>query len=735
MRAQEKAKNRRCEANSYKVAEGGKGSPEDSSDEDRKKKKQKNKGSGKDDEYNDLLNKLDRLLKGKENDQHAKKNSNPSQEQREKENRQESKSGNKNSSKPQGQETTTSGIGRTTTTQRRKKKGDPGDSSSDDDDNKWFKNYWMEEQKRRDRERRKEKNKRSQERDRLKEDLEQLTKVVAGLTTETVRLKQENKKLKEEEKEETPPDDSTDSDSEEGEDDNEPENPDDSDEDEKPTGKKNRKGKAKTYYGQRPWYQQNSAKGLGTRFFQEMIPNVDVAASNLKSGEKLKFAEAVDQFLQIPNVNETVLFQIIRAKLGKYATTTWFDPEYANLPKKKRPRSFLEAFKKKWMRLMDCDDYNKLIQGFHFENLSDAVQAGLQFEQKCLPYMELADSPETRKTAERMKVSKFRKILGGTLMAQMLNIHPKPFESVSEMISVIKDLNDKLGITHRAQPAEPPFHVMAMASDLGERDNESRSSQEEKIVAAFTTPDQGNNNNGTHPKKILGIEKGWAGWNKIAETAKMAATSSDPDPGYNSNGGNNNGGWNGKNNKKRNWNNGNNGGQVVNQNQSGSTPVQSQQQQQQQQQQPHPPQQPQFQRPPQNQVQHKQNFNNGIQFVPAGNNTANSHKSNGGNGNTTVTSDTTQTSGQTGDSQRSCFHCGDLKHIAKDCEIWKKHQRQKRARMICTTCNKYGHWAKYCRENRDENDPNGHLPPDQRWPVSTGKPVTNSTENPNQTGN
>jgi len=314
------------------------------------------------------------------------------------------------------------------------------------------------------------------------------------------------------------------------------------------------------------------------------------------------------------------------------------------------------------------------------------------------------------------------------------------------MITVIKDLNDRCGITHRAQPAEPPFHVMAMASDLGEGNQESKSFQEEKTMATFNASNSGNpnNNNGNFPKKVLGIEKGWAGWNKLAETAKLAATNSDP--GANHNNGNGNG-WNGKNNKKKNWNNQNNGNNGNNNNQYQNNVTSSQQQPQQHQQQQQPLQQPQqqiqqqqqpsFQRAQSNanQANVKPIFNNGIKYVPAGTNVKSSNPSNGGNGSSTVTSDTTQSNGQTNNSIRSCFHCGDTAHIAKDCETWNKLQKQRRARMICTKCNKNGHWAKYCRENRDEGDPNAHLPPDQRWPVNSGRPATDVNEQTNQQGN
>lgn len=245
-----------------------------------------------------------------------------------------------------------------------------------------------------------------------------------------------------------------------------------------------------------------------------MIPDVDISGSTRKNAQKLKFAEAVDRYVRLPYVNETVLFEIVRHKLGKYGTDSWFDPCYANLPKSKRPESFLEAFKKEWMRMMDCDDYNKLIQGFHFDNLFDAVQVGIQFEQQCLPYLELADNAETRKAAERMKVARFRKILGGTLMAQMLNVHPQPFESVREMISVIKELNDRLGVMHRAQPSEQPFHVMALAANLGENEV-TMSNGEAHTMAVLVSPASGSNcSERGYPKKALGIEKGWIGWNK-----------------------------------------------------------------------------------------------------------------------------------------------------------------------------------------------------------------------------
>jgi len=212
-------------------------------------------------------------------------------------------------------------------------------------------------------------------------------------------------------------------------------------------------------------------KGFGPRYFQATIPEVNVAGGSLKNADKMKFAEVVDRYTKMPHVNEDALFDVVRQKLGKYATDTWFDPAYANLDKNKRPKSFLEAFKKQWIRVMDHDDYNKLIQGFHFEHLSDAVQMGIHFEEQCCPYLELADCTETRQAAERMKVARFKKIVGGTLMAQILNSHPEPFRTVSEMISAIKELNDHLGITHQAEPSERSFYVMALATNSGESES------------------------------------------------------------------------------------------------------------------------------------------------------------------------------------------------------------------------------------------------------------------------
>jgi len=344
------------------------------------------------------------------------------------------------------------------------KKGS-GDSSSDEEEEKgnWWEKWWAEESQ--SIAKRKAKCREREDKDKMAEQIKQLTKMMAGLLAE--RAEEKTKKEKEKEKV-TPilkrkP---------------------------KPMCLPEKERNCDESEGEKEESWDDDDDYFGPRFLNEMIPNVDITASGLKNSEKLKFAETVDRYLRLPNVSEMTLFEIVRHKLGKYATDTWFDPEYADLPPQKRPKSFLEAFKKKWIRLMDCDDYNKLIQGFSFEFLSDAVLLGLQFEQKCLPYIELADSHETRKAAERIKVCRFRKILGGALMAQMLNVHPAPFETVSEMISVIKELNDRLGITHQAQPLEQSFHMMMLTSEESETAKFGYNLEEEETTEFWNGQDE-----------------------------------------------------------------------------------------------------------------------------------------------------------------------------------------------------------------------------------------------------
>ena len=165
--------------------------------------------------------------------------------------------------------------------------------------------------------------------------------------------------------------------------------------------------------------------------------------------------------MENPRIDKMALYEVIRHKLGPYATDIWFDSEYLATPAHERP-SFLSAFKRKWIRMMDNDDFNKLIQGYKFYYQLDAVQLGLKFEEDVRPYLKLAQNETVREMAELAKVARFRKVLGGPLMAQLIQRHPRPFRSVNEMINEIKDLNDELGITHRVQPAETAFSVMTI---------------------------------------------------------------------------------------------------------------------------------------------------------------------------------------------------------------------------------------------------------------------------------
>jgi len=209
--------------------------------------------------------------------------------------------------------------------------------------------------------------------------------------------------------------------------------------------------------------QSKVSKLFDAEFLQETIPEVDVAGGNQHDREKLQFAEIVERYTRNPAIQEDLLFEIVRDKIGQYATDSWFDPEYASLPKMKRP-PFKEAFKRKWMRFLDCDDLNKLIQGFCFNRHLDAMEAGLEFEQELQPYLDLAESDDVKQAAEQAKVARYKKILGGALMTQLMQKHPKPFRTVGEMITVIKYLNDQLGVSHMAQFDEMPFQEVALES-------------------------------------------------------------------------------------------------------------------------------------------------------------------------------------------------------------------------------------------------------------------------------
>jgi len=510
------------------------------------------------------------------------------------------------------------------------------------------------------------------------------------------------------------------------------------------------RGKAKSYFGKpiRPWV--NDKHDFGPRYLQSTIPDVDVAASSLKNAAKLKFAQAVDRYTKMPSISETALFDVIRQKLGKYATDTWFDPMYADLDRSQRPRSFLEAFKKQWIRMMDCDDYNKLVQGFRFDHLSDAVQAGVHFEQQFLPYLELADSEETKKAAERMKVARFRKILGGTLMAQMLNIHPAPFETVSEMIAAIKQLNDRLGITHRAQPAEPAFHVMALAT----ADSEN------------TPPEPPPNPVGKSERKLLGIEKGWTGWNAPQdknENGQEGSGISETQKGNSNNGGaqtNNAGQFNGNNgkkpfNKKGNYTNGwqgnrqyqNNGYQN---NQGANNGFQNQ-----------PGGGGSYAAPAQQQTiagvtnpgmqqtngqaggiatskPNESNVNQKYQgnFVSGGVQKNNGPAGNGNGGGSTKSGMSSnpgrdQSSQSSETREKKCFKCGNTTHLARECPLVEEIRAQRRAQRLCYKCRGKGHWGEEC--DQIHKGPNGEalpvLTPEQKWPIGNGHPNSGNQGN------
>ena len=243
---------------------------------------------------------------------------------------------------------------------------------------------------------------------------------------------------------------------------------------------------------------------FGAKFLYETIPEVNVAAGMKHNRNKMLFAEKVNRYMKNPAIVKPVLYEVVRAKLGPYATDQWFDPVYLATPSKERP-SFIEAFKKKWVKMMDSDDFNTIIQKYRFDIDVDAVQLGLAFEQYMRPYLEMAEDEEVRSAAEKAKVARFKKILGGALMAQLIQRHPKPFKSVQEMITVIKDLNDDLGISHRVQPSEQ-FNVAALmagkdpnSNDNGNQ-NGNQSQNYRKGQNGNETQDGKSNQNGQNQK-------------------------------------------------------------------------------------------------------------------------------------------------------------------------------------------------------------------------------------------
>jgi hypothetical protein len=206
--------------------------------------------------------------------------------------------------------------------------------------------------------------------------------------------------------------------------------------------------------------EEDSMEGISARFLSKAIPDVDVAAGGTDSNmKKMIFAETAQRYLENQNICKPVIHTILRQKLGPYASDIWFDSVY--LKSKPRP-SFLDAFKKAWVNLMDIDDYHKLIQRYDFGKERDAIELGQKFERDMQPYLSMAANLEVKLSAEKAGVARFRKILGGPLMARILNRHPGQFTAIHQMIEVIKDLNDELGITHQAEPAEIQCHVMAI---------------------------------------------------------------------------------------------------------------------------------------------------------------------------------------------------------------------------------------------------------------------------------
>ena len=262
---------------------------------------------------------------------------------------------------------------------------------------------------------------------------------------------------------------------------------------------------------------------FSAKFLMDSIPEVDITAGPTANGAKLIFAETVDKYTRSPSVNQSQLEDIVRNKIGKYATQVWYDKYLLQHPR----ISFLEAFKERWIRLMDSDDFNKLIQGYEFRLEKDALQMGLAYEQEFRPFMELATNDHVKRSAEDARVARFRKILGGTLMAQLIQRHPDPFTTVDEMLIEIKRLNDALGIAHYAHPAESPHYLMGISLDTDTPPKITATSAQgpvpihihmngTEIQANHSAPKNTDQQTTpwNRPKKPMGMDKGWTSWNK-----------------------------------------------------------------------------------------------------------------------------------------------------------------------------------------------------------------------------
>ena len=224
--------------------------------------------------------------------------------------------------------------------------------------------------------------------------------------------------------------------------------------------------------------------------------------------KKMLFAERVNKYMKNPAVVKSILYEVIRDKIGPYASDQWFDPVYLATPSRKRP-SFLEAFKKKWVKMLDSDDFNTIIQRYGFDTKSDAHQLGLAFEQYMRPFLEMAENDTVREAAEKAKVARFKKVIGGSLMAQMIQRHPKKFETVEEMITLIKELNDELGISHRVQPAES-YNIAAMYREDHKENNGGNQNSKKNGGNGNNGGNNGGKNGGQANKNKGGNENGKA---------------------------------------------------------------------------------------------------------------------------------------------------------------------------------------------------------------------------------
>jgi hypothetical protein len=205
------------------------------------------------------------------------------------------------------------------------------------------------------------------------------------------------------------------------------------------------------YYGRRP-------KIFTATYLNAIIPDVDLTAGPMHDGKKLIFAETVNKYTRNPSVSQNILEDIVRNKIGKYATQVWYDKYLQTQPR----MPFLDAFKQRWLQPLNSDDYNKLIQGYEFHLEHDALQMGLVYERDFQPFLELAERAYVRITAEGARVARFRKILGPTLMTQLIHQHPAPFTTVDEMLVELKRLNDTVGIPHYADPSEAAYDMMGI---------------------------------------------------------------------------------------------------------------------------------------------------------------------------------------------------------------------------------------------------------------------------------